>query len=106
MRGWMSAVVFALATAGCQHAKTAPLAWPSAPTTADDGGESIEPHSTSVATAVETSDDDEAVVAVVVPDAKPAAAPEADKPATVTPPTQPPDGDVIISEEIIIDIDD
>ncbi len=106
MRGWLSAVVFALATTGCQHAKTVPLGWPAASTTADDGGESIEPHPTSVATAVETSDDDEAVAAVVVPDAKPAVVPEADKPATVTPPTQPPDGEVIMSEEIIIDIDD
>lgn len=109
MRGRLSVVLLALAFAGCHSAKPASPAWPAPSTTAEDGGESIEPHSTAVAASIERSDsDDEDDASVDVPAEIPAkaATPEPDKPPTISPPTQPTSDDVIISEEIIIEIDD
>ena len=109
MRGSLRVAVLAVAIAatGCHQAKPVALAWPTPSTTADDGGESIEP-ATTVASAVEKTDDaavEAAPAAEIV--AKPgAAAAEPEKPATVSPPTQPASDEVIMSEEIIIEIED
>jgi len=107
MRGSLS-VVLALALAtGCHRAKPTVPAWPAPSTTADDGGESIDPHPTAVATSIEKSgDDDEVVGPTTEIVAKPTATVEVDKPATVSPPVQSTPDEVIMSEEIIIEIDD
>ena len=95
----------AIAIAGCHPQKATGTAWPAASTTADDGGESIEPRA-AVTASVEKADEVDDVTAVPEIVAKPgAAAAEPDKVPTVTAPTQPTD-DVIMSEEIIIEIDD
>ena len=104
MRRLALLAVFALTA--CSHAKAKGPAWPEPSKTAEDGGESLAPHETStVAAALEKSDD-------ATPDAEdkpaasvPAAAPE-DKPATMSQPTAPANDDVIMSDEIIIEIDD
>lgn len=109
MRLVATLIVVALA-AGCGKTKASGPAWPAPSTTAEDGGESLEPQSTTVATSLEKADDktevDKAPAAAAEPTDKPAAATEAEKPATVTPPTQPTSDEVIMSEEIIIEIDE
>lgn len=104
MRRLALLAVFALAA--CSHAKAKGPAWPEPSKTADDGGESLAPHEASpIAAAIEKSND-------ATPDAddKPAAAAPAaaveDKPATVSQPTTPASDDTIMSDEIIIEIDD
>ena len=101
------ALLAALSLAACSHAKAKGPAWPEPSKTADDGGESLAPHEASTATAsIEKSDDstpdaDDKPAAVSAP----AAAPE-EKPATMSQPTAPANDDVIMSDEIIIEIDD
>ncbi len=102
------ALALAFAT-GCHKASSTGPAWPASSTTAEDGGESIEPRSTAVAASVEKSEDvadekDEKPAADTAE--KPAAASEPEKAPTVSPPTQPKDDEVIMSEEIIIEIDE
>lgn len=108
MRSVWFAIV--LAAAGCTGAKPTGPAWPAPSTTADDGGESIEPRDTSVAAAIEKADDSDAEPAATPTAeivAKPGATAEpADRPVTLSPPTHPTTDDVIITEEIIIEIDD
>jgi hypothetical protein len=104
MRG-LPLVLFLVA---CGSKAPAGPAWPAASTTADDGGESIDPHPTAVATSIEASDDKADEKPADQPEivAKPGTtAAEPDKPATVSPPT-PITDDVIMSEEIIIEIED
>jgi len=109
MRGWLP-VLFVVAIAACGSKPPPGPAWPAASTTADDGGESLDPHPTAVATSIESSKD------VADEDEKPADQPEIvakpgaavsqpSTPATVSPPT-PVTDDVIMSEEIIIEIED
>jgi len=107
MRGSSLLVVMLLGTAACHGAKQTGPAWPAPSTTADDGGESIDPRATTIAAAIEKPDEkDDAPAAPAAEAAKPAATPEADKPAAAPAATQAPEGDVIMSEEIIIEIDD
>ena len=107
MRSLLLAIL--VAGAGCHGSKQTGPAWPAPSTTADDGGESIAPRETSVAAAVESSDekDEPVATAAAAEPAKSAATPDSgDKPATVSAPTQPATDDLMISEEIIIEIDD
>ena len=96
----------ALASA-CGHPNASGPKWPAPSTTADDGGESIEPKpSSSYAAAIEKSAD--------VDEDKPEAASTSssssttteDKPATTSTPTAPTTEDVFQTDEIIIEIDD
>ena len=101
-------VALALAT-GCHKAKSTGPAWPAPSATAEDGGESIEPRSTTVAASVEKSEDvdeDQPEKPAADTAEKPAAASEPEKAPTLSPPTQPKDDEVIMSEEIIIEIDE
>jgi hypothetical protein len=106
MRRLLLVVALGVSAAACSHAKSTGLAWPEPSKTADDGGESIAPHEAStVAAAIEKSDDEpEAKAAVDTPAATPAAS--EDKPASAPAATPPPNDDVIMSDEIIIEIDD
>ena len=100
------AVVVALGA--CSHGKATGPAWPAPdkPDPDDRDGESIAPHEAStVATALEKSDESAAKKDDEPDEAVPAAATE-DKPATPAPSTQPSTDDVIMSDEIIIEIDD
>lgn len=103
--------------AACAGTKPAGPAWPAPSTTAEDGGESLEPRANSVATAVEksagsksadsTSNDDEPSAG---DDAKPAAGkpdPEsADAPADADESEDPIADEVILGDEIVIEIED
>jgi hypothetical protein len=99
-------VAILLGTAACHGAKQGGPAWPAPSTTAEDGGESIAPHEVSVAAAVEKSADADK------DDDKPAAeetkpAVDEDKPETpLVQPTAPPADDTVITDEIIIEIED
>jgi hypothetical protein len=109
MRGLLLAPIVALvALAGaCSHGQTTGPAWPAPdkPDPDERDGESLAPHeSSTVAAAIEKSDETDAKKDAE-PDATPAAATD-EKPATVSPPTQPTVDDVIMSDEIIIEIDD
>jgi hypothetical protein len=102
-------VALAALVAGCHKPAATGPAWPAPSKTADDGGESIAPHSTTVAASVEKSADveDKADKPAADTSAKPTAtASEPEKAPTLTPPTQPKDDEVIMSEEIIIEIDE
>jgi len=103
----MRGLVLVALLAACGHSKASGPKWPEPSTTADDGGESLEPRpSSTYAAAIEKSADAD--------EAKPAAAttsttttPTADdKPATTPATTTAPSDDVFMSEEIIIEIDD
>jgi len=106
--GRLLIVVASGALAGaCGHSKASGPKWPEPSTTAEDGGESIEPRpSSAYAAVVEKSDD--------VATDKPAAAstssstssPSEDKPATMSTPSAPTSDDVFQTDEIIIEIDD
>ncbi len=104
-------VCLAAITVACGAPKPSGPAWPAASTTADDGGESIEPRSTAVTAAVEKSADaKEDKPAKSAGDAGklevPAAAAD-DKPATVGPPQSAPVvDDVIMTDDMIIEIDE
>jgi hypothetical protein len=107
MRGSVFALLLTIAAGGCGGRATTGPAWPAASTTAEDGGESLEPQHTSVTAALEEADDDEADVEVTKELTPPASAPAAEIPATtVTAPIQPPSDEVIISDEMIIEIED
>jgi hypothetical protein len=106
MRSVLLAIL--VASAGCHGSKASNPAWPAPSTTADDGGESLAPRQTSVAAAVEKSaddknDDDEDKPAAT--DAKPAAASDI-KEITPTPQTGTPDDEPIITDELIIEIEE
>jgi len=104
----MRRVVLAIALVACGHPKASGPKWPEPSTTADDGGESIEPQpSATYAAAIEKSADDgdkpaAAATSVVLP-----ANDDKDKPPAGTVPaaTQPTVEDVLMGEEIIIEID-
>ena len=105
----VASLIVALALAACHKARSSGPAWPAPSKTADDGGESLEPRSTTVAASVEKSEDvaDEKAEKPEADTAeKPAAASEPDKAPTLSPLTQPKDDEVIMSEEIIIEIDE
>lgn len=105
MRSLLLAIV--VAASGCHGAKQTGPAWPAPSTTADDGGQSIEPRPTSVATSVEKSadNDDEDDKKADAPAAKSAATDE--KPAsTPTLPSAQPTEPVMLDDEIIIEVDD
>lgn len=100
-------VAILLGLAACHGAKQTGPAWPAPSTTADDGGESISPHEQTVAAAVEKSadadkDDEDDKPA---DEAKPDAASD-DKPATPSAQPTAPADDVIITDDIIIEIED
>jgi hypothetical protein len=100
-------LAIAMTAIGCHPAKPAAPAWPAPSTTADDGGESIAPASNTVA-AVEQSEDNE-VETTEVPEILPkpgAPAAEPETPAVDSPDSQPTTDGVIMSEELIIEIDD
>ena len=102
----MRRLLFVVMLAACSHAKATGPAWPEPSTTADDGGESLEPHEASpVTAAIEKADEPEEKPAEEPAKDAPADATD-DKPAAVTAPTQPANDDVIMSDEIIIEIDD
>lgn len=95
---------------GCARPQAAGPKWPEPSTTADDGGESIEPHgSATYAAAVEKSADAEPekpAAASTASTTAAAAAPAEDKLTPVPASTQPAPDDVFTSEEIIIEIED
>ena len=111
MRRLLFVLVAVAALAACGHKKATGPAWPEPSKTeggAEDGGESIAPHETStVAAAIEKSEE---------PEAKKDDAPAADATATtsedkekapsVTAPTQTSIDEIIMSDEIIIEIED
>jgi hypothetical protein len=109
MRRLLPVLFVVVALAACGHKKATGPAWPEPSKNeggAEDGGESLAPRETStVAAAIEKSEepaakkDDEKVA-----DA-PAAAGE-EKAPTVSAPTQPVTDDIIMSDEIIIEIED
>jgi hypothetical protein len=102
----MRRLLFVVMLSACTHAKTTGPAWPEPSKTADDGGETIAPHETSaVAAAIEKAAEPEEKAAAAEPDATPAATPTEDKPAAA-PASAPANDDVIMSDEIIIEIDD
>lgn len=96
---------------GCSGAKPTGPAWPAPSTTAEDGGESIEPRSTSVATAIEKSADpepsadDEPAAEDAKPEAKPAEADDKAE-AEAAAGTSLDDENVMMTEEIIIEVED
>ncbi|HTL38713.1 MAG TPA: hypothetical protein VL326_36530 [Kofleriaceae bacterium] len=111
MRGVLLSLIVAVAAtslAACSHSKAAGPAWPAPDKTEpeEDGGESIAPHeSSTVAAAIEKSDEPEAKK----DDEPDAAAPEAkkdDSTPAVSAPSQPSSDETIFSDEIIIEIDD
>lgn len=100
------AIALVSTLAACHAQKADAPGWPAASTTADDGGESIAPHTTSVAAAVETSAEPEDEPEPVVEDTRPAAASTPEAPAAAAPTDPSPQGEVIMSDEIIIEIDE
>ena len=92
----------------CGSGKSTGPAWPAPSTTAEDGGESLDPReSAKVAAAIEKAEDAQPDAEPETPDATPAAATgEPDKPAATPEVSQPSNDDIIFSEEIIIEIDD
>ena len=101
-------LLLVLAVAACGAPKATGPKWPEPSKTVEDGGESIEPHpSSTYAAAIEKSADVDEDKPAAAAAATPAAASTDDKPATVTTPTaQPVIDEVIMTEEIIIEIDD
>jgi len=105
------AIALVSAVAACHGHRVDAPAWPAPSTTADDGGESIAPRRPAVAAAIEASEDDadadtddDALAAKS--DGSPAAdANDADAPGTDSTDASP-QGDVIMSDEIIIEIED
>ena len=97
----------AIVLAGCaSHAASGP-AWPKPHETEKDGGESLSPHVASAVAAVEKGgNDDESVKPVVAPAATPAATPK--EPGVIAPaaPVAVPSDDPIMTEDIVIEIDD
>ncbi len=111
MRRSLLAVAVLTIAIGCQKAKPVGPAWPAPSTTADDGGQSIDPPPTAVATLIEKSKDDDDDDDKAKPDAeiipKPgAASAEPEKSAVDAPASQATSDEVIMSEEIIIEIED
>jgi len=102
----MRRLLFVVMLSACTHAHTTGPAWPEPSKTADDGGESIAPHETSaVAAAIEKSEEPAEKAAAAEPEAAAKEAPAEDKPAAA-PAASPANDDVIMSDEIIIEIDD
>ncbi|HEY5945582.1 MAG TPA: hypothetical protein VIV40_08820 [Kofleriaceae bacterium] len=102
----MHRLILVAALAACSHSKASGPKWPEPSTTAEDGGESIAPRpSTTYAAAIEKSADVEDDKPAAAVPATPAAATGDDKPAA-TPAAAPSTDDVIMTEEIIIEIDD
>src|SRR5579862_3824805 len=97
----------AVVLAGCaSHAATSP-AWPKQHEAEKDGGESLSPHVASAVAAVEQGgNDEESAKPVAPPVAAPAAT--AKEPGAVAPtaPVAVPSDDPIMTEDIVIEIDD
>jgi len=102
----MGRFLLAVVLASCTHAATTSPAWPKASEPEKDGGESLAPHeSKQISVAVEKSADEtkpEAKAEVKPAAAAPAEAGATPAAATATQPTE----ESIMSEEIIIDVDD
>lgn len=100
-------VAILLAAGACHGAKQTGPAWPAPSTTEDDGGESIAPRDHTVAVVEKSADDVDDDEKVKPADAaKPAVATD-DKPAPpAAQPTTPEVDEVIITDDIIIEIDD
>ncbi len=104
-----SVVVAALLFGGCGAGGRGGVAWPksSASTdSADDGGESLAPHQAhAAASAIEV--DDTVMPALAGPAPAPMVAPPADPPSapSVAPPTAEGD-DPLMTEDIVIEVDD
>jgi hypothetical protein len=94
---------------GCGSAKAAGPKWPAPSTTAEDGGESLEPKPTATyAAALEKSAEAEKKPEAKDIEDKPAATTTDDKPAT-TPSTEDKPAttdDVMMTEEIVIEIEE
>ena len=103
----MRSCLFVVALAACGPKQASGPAWPAPSTTAEDGGESIAPRETKVAAAPEKIE-----TTVDKPATTPAAAAPAGKPGeaaapTTTPAAPPPTvEDLLISEDVIIEIED
>jgi hypothetical protein len=102
-------IVAVTAFAGCGNAKAAGPKWPAPSTTAEDGGESLEPRpSATYAAAIEKSAEaEEDKPEVKATEDKAAATKTEDKPATTTTEDKPATvEDVMMTEEIIIEIEE
>lgn len=101
-------LMLAAGIAACGHGKQSGPAWPTPSTTADDGGESIEPRASSaVAAAIEKADEPEDKDAADPTEEKvETAAPSKDEPGQAPSASQPTQDDVIMTDEIIIEIED
>jgi cell division protein FtsN len=103
----MGRLFVVVALAGCaSHAANGP-AWPKQHEAEKDGGESIAPHTARAVAAVEKSDDEPAKPAATE-SAKPAAATPAKEPGApaATPAPATPTDEPVITEDIVIEIDD
>lgn len=103
----MRRLLFVLALAGCGHSRASGPAWPAPSTTAEDGGESLDPRpSASYAAAVEKSEEPEP--AKEEPAADEATAPEADSSEApdASEAAEPDSDEPVTTEEITIEIDD
>lgn len=103
----MRRFLFVLAVAGCGHSRAAGPAWPAPSTTAEDGGESLDPWpSASYAAAVEKSEEPEP--AKKETETVEATAPEADssEAAEASDATESDSDEPVTTEEITIEIDD
>jgi len=108
---WLAAIAVIgalVASAGCGRGQMRGPAWPEPSTTAEDGGESIEPHpSVTYASAIERSAEPEPVedkssAAASEPAADAADDDDKDDPAS----SAPGDEDAVMTDEIIIEIED
>jgi hypothetical protein len=102
-------LVFLLAgSIGCHGAKATGPAWPAPSTTADDGGESIELQTTTVAASVEKSADAEKdEPSKPAAEDKPAAPAAEDKSPTLSQPQPAPStDDILMTDDLIIEIDE
>lgn len=107
MHRWLSLVAL-VALVACGHGKARGPAWPEPSTTAEDGGESIEPRpSGTYAAAIEKSSDaEDDKPAAEASEDTPAAVASEDMPAATPAAMQPPTEDVLMTEEIIIEIEE
>lgn len=103
----MRGLLLVLVVAACGSKAPAGPAWPASSTTADDGGESLDPRPTAVAVSLEASADKDVERPADQPEivAKPGAASSEPDAPEISAPT-PVSDDIIMSEEIIIEIED
>lgn len=108
MRRQLLACACVCALVACGHSSASGPKWPEPSTTAEDGGESIEPKpGATYAAAIEKSaDDNDDKPAASTADETPAATTTDEKPAATTSDDKPAGDDVITTDEIIIEIED